>query len=67
LSIVIQKMRQLRMQNSEMRFANRSAVRNLDSSALQPDFAQQRITKDSSDSSFHLQKYPSNASRIVGN
>src|ERR1700723_2607436 len=30
-------MRQLRMQNSEKRFANRSAVRNLDSSALQPD------------------------------
>jgi hypothetical protein len=37
-------------------------------STLPPESgAQQRITKDSSDSSFHLQKYPSNASGIVGN
>ena len=37
-------------------------------STLPPESgAQQRITKDSSDLSFHLQKYPSNASGIVGN
>jgi hypothetical protein len=37
LSMVNQKIRQLRMQNTEMRLAKRSAVRNLDSSALHPD------------------------------
>lgn len=38
LSIVIQKIRQLRMQKTEIRFTSRSAVRSLDASALQPDF-----------------------------
>lgn len=37
LIIVIQNIRQLRMQNIEIRLASRSAVRNLESSALQPD------------------------------
>jgi hypothetical protein len=37
LSIVIQKIRQLRMQKTEIRFTSRSAVRSLDSSALQTD------------------------------
>ena len=37
LSIVNQKTRQLMMQKTAMRLASRSAVRSLDSSALQPD------------------------------
>jgi hypothetical protein len=37
-SIVIQKIRQLRMQKTAIKFTSRSAVRSLDSSALQPDF-----------------------------
>src|SRR3954449_405344 len=36
--IVIQKMRQLRMQNTAIRLTIRSAARSLDASALQPDF-----------------------------
>ena len=38
LIIVIQKIRQARMQKEEIRLTNRSAVRSFDSSALQPDF-----------------------------
>ncbi len=38
LIVVIQKIRQLRMQYTEIRLTSRSAVRSLDSSALQPDF-----------------------------
>ena len=37
-TIVIQKMRQLRMQNTAIRLTIRSAARSFDSSALQPDF-----------------------------
>ena len=37
-SIVIQKIRQLRIQNTAMRLASRSAVRSFEASALQPDF-----------------------------
>jgi Antitoxin-like ribbon-helix-helix len=36
--MVIQKIRQLMMQRVAIRFTSRSAVRSLDSSALQPDF-----------------------------
>jgi hypothetical protein len=38
LSIVSQKILQLRMQNTDIRLTSRSAVRSCDSSALQPDF-----------------------------
>jgi hypothetical protein len=38
LIIVIQKILQLRMQKTAIRLTSRSAVRSLDSSALQPDF-----------------------------
>lgn len=38
LSIVSQKLRQLRMQKIAIRLVNRSAVRSCESSALQPDF-----------------------------
>jgi hypothetical protein len=38
LIMVIQKMRQLRMQRTANRFTSRSAVLSFDSSALQPDF-----------------------------
>ena len=37
-SMVIQKMRQLRIQKTAIRLTRRSAVRSFDSSALQPDF-----------------------------
>src|ERR1700737_2933902 len=36
--MVIQKTRQLRMQNTEIKLTSRSAVLSFDSSALQPDF-----------------------------
>jgi hypothetical protein len=39
LSIVIQKTRQLRMQNTAIKLASRWAVLSLDSSALQPDLS----------------------------
>jgi hypothetical protein len=35
--MVIQKMRQLTMQKIDIRFTSRSALRSLESSALQPD------------------------------
>lgn len=38
LSMVSQRTRQLRMQKNAIRLASRSAVRNFESSALQPDF-----------------------------
>jgi hypothetical protein len=37
-SMVIQKIRQLRMQKTAIKFTSRSAVRSFDSSALHPDF-----------------------------
>jgi hypothetical protein len=57
LSIVIQKTRQLRMQNTATGFVKRWAVLSLDSSALQPDF---RILWNTS--IFHLKVYHSSFS-----
>ncbi|MDA9544769.1 hypothetical protein ACM43_09435 [Bradyrhizobium sp. CCBAU 45321] len=54
LSIVIQKTRQLTMQKTAIRLTRRSAVRNFESSALQPDL---RILWKTS--IFHLNAYHS--------
>src|ERR1700676_1133786 len=54
LSIVIQKTRQLRMQNTAIKLASRWAVLSLDFSALQPDL---RILWNTS--IFHLNAYHS--------
>src|SRR5262249_9173555 len=56
-SIVIQNIRQLRTQKTEIRFAKRWAVLSLDSSALQPDFTILWNT-----SSFHRNAYHSSFS-----
>src|SRR5205823_14298306 len=57
LSIVNQKTRQLRMQNTDIKLASRWAVLSLDSSALQPD-----LTILWNSSIFHLNPYHSSFS-----
>src|SRR3981081_3904900 len=60
LSIVIQKIRQLRMQKTETRLVRRWAVLSFESSALQPDL---RILWNTS--IFHLNAYHSSFSHLV--